>query len=385
MINVEEIKKKAENIFFDVLRASIKKETIFPKSIRANKSLSQDFELMSKELTPLIENSKDRKGYGYSIIYTKINTRKHGMQDIPQEFRFETLEDYLLFTKKKNQFNYFLSDVALVISQFPELEILLIKSPNIILDNHGKWSELLSVCYWFKHRYEQAKYYIRELPIESIHTKFIENNKGILKILLDVLIPDKIKMDESDFEKRYGLKYSPILIRIRILDRKLFINNCFTDVNLTVDEFKQNPLACKNILITENLMNFLTLPSIDNTIALWGGGFAIDKLKNISWLANTNLYYWGDLDVHGMQILSQLRSYYPHVYSLMMNKETLDFHKEYWGMGKETKVTNLPGLTDQEKELFLLLKEYNTRLEQERIPQNYVLNILAQTFNISSN
>jgi len=383
MINVEEIKKKTDNIFFDVLRAAIKKEIIFPKSIRSNKSVSQDFELMGKELGPIIENSKDRKGYGYSIVYSKINTRKHGQQDIPVEIKFETLEDYLLFAKKKTPYNNFLSDVSLIISQFSELEDLFVKSPNIVLENHEKWPELLSVCYWFKHLYEQDKYYIRELPIESIHTKFIENNKGTLKILLDVIIPDKIRTEESDFEKRYGLKYSPLFIRLRILDKHLFINNCFTDVCLTVGEFKQTPLNCKNILITENLMNFLTLPLIDNTIALWGGGFGIDKLKNISWFENKNIYYWGDLDTHGMQILSQLRIYYPHVFNLMMDKETLELHRQYWGVGKETKVLNLPGLTDQEKELFFLLKEHNTRLEQERIPQTFVLNILGKTFNIN--
>jgi len=45
-------------------------------------------------------------------------------------------------------------------------------------------------------------------------------------------------------------------------------------------------------------------------------------MSNIHWLSDKNIYYWGDMDIHGFQILSQLRSYFPHVRSIMMDMET---------------------------------------------------------------
>ena len=35
----------------------------------------------------------------------------------------------------------------------------------------------------------------------------------------------------------------------------------------------------------------------------------VSLLKDISWLHKSDIYYWGDLDTHGFQILSQLRGY----------------------------------------------------------------------------
>ena len=56
-------------------------------------------------------------------------------------------------------------------------------------------------------QFEPNKFYIRELPID-VHTKFIEENKPILKSLPHVLIPDRIDANESVFEKRFYLKYA---------------------------------------------------------------------------------------------------------------------------------------------------------------------------------
>ncbi len=51
--------------------------------------------------------------------------------------------------------------------------------------------------------------YIRELPVE-VHTKFIEENKGVLKNLLDYLLPEgMVHTGETDFEKRFGLNRTP--------------------------------------------------------------------------------------------------------------------------------------------------------------------------------
>ena len=41
-----------------------------------------------------------------------------------------------------------------------------------------------------------------------------------------------------------------------------------------------------------------------------------------------SLYYWGDIDVQGFEILSQFRSYFPQTQSLLMDRATFDTYFE---------------------------------------------------------
>ena len=74
MITVDEIRKKAEKIYSEVLRNHLLNEDIFPKIIRSDKSLSKDFLIMSQEIAQVIADSKDRKGFGYSVKSESVRT-----------------------------------------------------------------------------------------------------------------------------------------------------------------------------------------------------------------------------------------------------------------------------------------------------------------------
>jgi hypothetical protein len=126
-------------------------------------------------------------------------------------------------------------------------------------------------------------------------------------------------------------------------------------------------------VITENKMTFLTLPLLTNTIAILGGGFKVSSLAAISWLRDCPIIYWGDLDAQGFQILSQLRSIFPHVTSLMMDEETLLAFAEFCVVGTPCRVRQLPHLTEEEHTLFLRLAQDEKRLEQEHINHAYAL------------
>ena len=88
MITVVEIKKKSENLYSEYLKSIILGEPFFPKTIRSDKSVSIDFNEMRSELAEVIEHSKDRKNFGYTITYKQVNTRKHGTQSLPEEIKF---------------------------------------------------------------------------------------------------------------------------------------------------------------------------------------------------------------------------------------------------------------------------------------------------------
>lgn len=372
MITPSEIKKKAENKYSLFLRSIAERKPFSPVVIVGNKKPSDDTVTFEKELTELISRSKEKIGYGYSIEYQKVRTKKHGEQDIPVSISFPTERDFLKFIGREQDTINYKRDIENILSVFPTLTEWICKYPNKVLDNHEVWEDLLKVCKYFKEN-PKPQLYIRELPIH-VHTKFIERNKGIIKELLDIIIAGHLNADESRFEIRYNLKYDEPLVRFRIIDKKigqqLFPD--LEDLSIPIGQFRQLNLPISKVYIVENKMNMLTFPCIENSIVIWGHGFGVDILKDVEWLKSKRICYWGDLDAHGFQILSEFRNHFSQVESFLMDRETFD--KFFEGdKGTETNVESRLYLTPEEESMFLYLKENNYRLEQEKIPFEYAL------------
>ena len=393
MITVADIKKKAENFYTEYLTTIISGETSFPKVIRSDKSTSKDFIESGKQKTELIEQSKDRKGFGYTVKYKTINTKRDSLQDVVDEISFQTETDFLKFLRKESEVETFKKNAGKILSQFTELNEWVKKYPQRVIQYAGSWQQLLNVCDYFKQN-PKPNLYIRELPVK-VHTKFIENHKGVLLDLLNIVLPNENINQEfvtaKDFEKRFGLKYNQSQIRIRVLDKSISDKHLsgLTDLVITEEEFCGLQIPCERVFIFENktnfsnLMNFLTLPQMENTIGIFGSGFSISKLKNALWLADKKIIYWGDIDTHGLQILSQIRGYFSNTKSIMMDTETLNSFQDDWDKGKPTTVTSLSNLTADEKELFNFVKADNLRLEQEKISQEYVLKVISKLFSLN--
>ena len=130
MITVTEIQKKSKRKYEEVLQFSLNGESCFPLEIRSNKVLSKDFIQMSKEIAEVLGGSKDRKGFGYSVVSETIKTRQHGVQDIPKSIQFDTLDDYLKFLKKDREFNLMMENYRLIKSELGQLESWLKKNPK---------------------------------------------------------------------------------------------------------------------------------------------------------------------------------------------------------------------------------------------------------------
>lgn len=379
MITVAEIQKKSERKYEDVLKSSLNGESCFPLEIRSNKVLSKDFIKMSKEITEVLGGSKDRKGFGYLVVSEMIKTRKHGIQDIPKSIVYETLDDYLKFIKKEKEFQVMMENYSFVKSELPQLEPWLKENPKAIINNANIWPGLVKVCQWFLLNFEPNKYYARELPI-AVHTKFIEENKGVLRVLLDELVPGIVDASENHFERRFCLKYDQSLVRFRSLDHDYWDITNYDDLTVPIEQFAKNPINCKRVIIIENKMNFLSFPEVPHSFAIWGKGFAIETLKNIQWLKDKPIYYWSDLDVQGFQMLSQLRSYFPQTKSFLMDMEVLEKYSDFIVTGTLTKVESLVNLTSEELEVYEYLSSNNLRLEQERISQINLINTLSNQF-----
>jgi hypothetical protein len=389
MIQPGEIKKEALRWYFDFLAALIQGESFFPKDIRFIGKIKpsetlKDFPKIQKDLENLRQESKDTIGYGYRIDFIKRKDKKIGEQLFPDRIYFDTPSDYLKFIGKEKEFERFIRETHKILFEIPDLKSWIINHPQKVIDNFEKWDDLLKVCKFFI-KNPRPDLYIRELPLD-ISTKFVEGNQAIIRTLLDTLIADHINNDESDFEKRFNLKYREELIRIRILDEQLAKKMFFgvTDFSVPISQFVTLNITCKRVFVLENhtnfsnfsnIFNFLTLPHLADSIAIFGKGFQIGLLKNAKWLSDKQIFYWGDIDAHGFQILSQIRGYFPQTLSCMMDFETFHEFQNLAVAGVDTTVTDLANLTQDEHQLFTYLLEINerNRLEQEKIPHSYAL------------
>ena len=378
MITPKEIKEQCLKWWKDVLLSSI----VFPKEInRIGKVNSKDILNRLSDYKQSIEllkcNSKENRKLGYTLITRDRQFEKIGKQPVPEKIIIDSIEDYLRVSGKEKDYQVFLRNHSLIIQELPILKEWIKVNPLKLIE-HYTWFDTLKVCKYFL-KNPKPNLYIRQLPID-IHTKYILENKSIITSLLNFLILNDINIEEKDFEKRFNLLSKEQLIRIRFLDKCKSPLENITDISFTEKELKHYNFTVDNIFITENLMNFLTLPSLKNTIAIWsGGGFNISYLKNIEWLKDKQFYYWGDIDAQGFQILNQCRNYFQNTVAIMMDEETLNSFLS--GEGKPAKNQNLQWLSDTEMKLYHHLRKNNIRLEQEKITQSFADNKIIKILN----
>ncbi|MEL6552824.1 MAG: DUF3322 domain-containing protein [Cyanobacteria bacterium J06621_11] len=380
MISPEDIKKKAKRQYEAFLRAVVAGTSFFPIEFPVGSRPRAYLELR-KAVTALINSSKSRVGFGYTLELETKNTRKHGHQSLPHHIFIENETDYLKLLDQEGVFADFKADVDFIQSTMPQLREWTERYPLKIVAHHGDWPDLLKVCDYFQ-QHPQPNLYIRELPI-TVHTKFIEERKEVLRSLLEALLPaDQLMPIEGKghtFEKRFSLKYREPLLSIRILDPALQKQAGFPVANfsLAVSDFTKLQLGQPRCFVTENAMPFLTLPPLKNSVAILGGGYAVSLLKPAKWLEDCSIFYWGDIDVDGFRILAQLRSHFPNTKSILMDKTTYQQFKPFWVVDRKPDAGVPLGLTEQERALYLQLAIEQKRLEQERIDQAYVNHFLS--------
>lgn len=379
MITTEQISKKAVRFYPEYLADIVTESVCFPREIPFGKiKNSEDYNTIKKHIELLINSSKEVLGHGYTVELKKQNTRKHNIQSLPDKIYFETENDFLEFIGKTGEVKQFREVVQLIKKELPQLNAWILSYPVKVIQNMEDWEGLIIVCRYFLQN-PKPDLYIRELPVK-VHTKFIESHKGILKELLDYILPDvAVNREHSQFEKRYYLKYEETVIRLRLLDAKFREKYMqLTDIAVPLSDFKRLDLSDCVVIITENKMNFLALPCMKNCIAIWGKGISALQLIDVEWLKRVTIIYWGDMDIQGFRILSQVRDRFPQTVSIMMDQDTFDTYKIFSVQGTPEAINELANLTAEESLLFQYLYKNNIRLEQEKIDYNYVMEKLRQ-------
>ncbi|TAK97426.1 MAG: hypothetical protein EPO07_13295 [Verrucomicrobia bacterium] len=367
MLAPDDIRRRAQTRYADFLRSVVNGTAFFPLPVRFGKpSPTEDFAKLRREINALTEAN-----LGCHIDWTEVNSRRWGKQRLPERVEFANETSYLRTLGKTKEVTRFRESLALTRERCPSLISFFQERPLDVVELADAWLGLLEVCYYLQ-RHPRPNLYARELPL-SVDTKFVERHQSVLTRLLTIALPPDATVESERFEERFGLRFDEPQIRLRLLDESLRVplGIPFDDVSLPLNQFRNLGWKKLRVLVSENKMTFLTLPSTPRTVGIWGAGNAAALLHNVPWLANCDLFYWGDVDVQGFEILTRLREVFPKTQSIMMDAAIMNCFRELCRPGIPSKVKIKLRLTNSEEKARELACASNLRLEQEKIPNQF--------------
>lgn len=358
----------------ELLRLMVTEEDGFPLRLSLNgptsKEIAEQFDAVRSWISHLREVQNVR------LEMREFTHRVIGLNEVPQSAWVDSFDEAIALIGKRREAAQFRSMVELTRQRQPQLIAWLAKRPMRALQLSQEWDRLLEVVDWVR-KHPRPGIYIRQMDIPGVHSKFVENHRGVLSELLElVLPPEAISANCSgiaQFAPRYGFKEKPLRIRFRVLDENQapFAATSQPDITLDIESFAKLDIPFRKVFITENETNFLAFPSIEEGAVIFGAGYGWDALAQAQWLTRCRLLYWGDIDTHGFAILDQLRTKHSQVESLLMTREILMAHQSLWGAEEDQVIHDLPRLNASESSLFDELRDNriqkNLRLEQEMI------------------
>ncbi len=329
----------------------------------------------------------------YSLDTVDVGRTTIGSNQLPAVAVFTCVEDEVAFVGKARELKRFLSLASELVALSPALRDWAAKRPKQLLLVGDDAITAARVALWLR-EHPTPGFYVRQLSLPGVHTKFIETHRRTIDEMVAVMsgsasvddpaeLPIPADADEgllgapaartpaARFASRHGFLHPPEQVRFRMLDPSISLLGNARDMTVTASAFQSLRLPVATVIITENLVNFLTLPERPGTVAIFGKGYGFSALRDATWLRDCEVLYWGDLDTHGFGILDQLRSIHPQVRSVLMDEATLLAHRDAWSTESTPSRAALCRLTVEEARVYEGLQSGlygdRVRLEQELI------------------
>ena len=202
----------------------------------------------------------------------------------------------------------------------------------------------------------------------QLDSKFFERHQTLLSKLLGLRFGSRVA--DIGLSAFLGAEQQSGWIRLcENHEPRTWLN--FPHIRVPSSALQADDIPLTNILIIENEQCLHLLPPLADTLIILGAG------RNLAWLEhpsfrNKRLYYWGDLDSWGLEMLAAAQRYQPHIRALMMDKATLQRHIAH-SVSEARSYPDMPSMLDDEQaSLFTLLQQQALRLEQEFIDQAWV-------------
>jgi hypothetical protein len=359
-------------------------EPVFPRRLTLKGPDSRELSERFPEVRQWIAGLTSAAGE-YRIEWRKVRHRVLGANDIPAAVRVESLQDALKMIGMRREADMFSDLVELTRATQPELVPWMARRSLRVLELSEVWQRLLKIAVWMK-GHPRPGIYLRQIDLPGVHTKLIEEHRGVLTELLDLVLPensiDAAHTGVGGFCRRYGFLDKPGRVRFRILDEGIRLLPIQTggDITLTQSAFASLEIPVSKVFITENEVNFLAFPDVPGAMVIFGAGYGFDNLADAAWLHRRDIRYWGDIDTHGFAILNQLRRFFPNAVSFLMDERTLLAHRPLWGTETQRETGALTRLSTDETALCDRLRTNHwgdrIRFEQERVGYDFLKDAL---------
>ena len=348
----------------------------------------------------------------FSLETAEVGRTTVGSNLLPAAAVFASAEDEIAFVGTAKDAARFRGLAAELTALDAAFRAWALRRPTRLLELGGDALTAARAALWLRDNQDPGVY-VRQLSLPGVHTKFVEHHRKVIDEMaaeLQACVPVQNAVAEDEaladdgilpevpaepgsllgrttartpaarFAARHGFLHPPELVRFRALDAELPLLGGARDLTVTAGAFSTLNLPVRRVIVTENLVNFLALPALPGSLALYGGGYGFSSLREAGWLRACEVWYWGDLDTHGFRILDQLRDVHPHVVSVLMDEATLLAHRDVWGTEPSPSRAALSRLTTEESALYEALGRdqfgQSVRLEQELIRWDWALDRL---------
>lgn len=207
----------------------------------------------------------------------------------------------------------------------------------------------------------------RQVPIEGLHAKWLNSRQHLVRELAGV---DDLRL----------LPPHPPRLHFTYLDPDYRASGGRLHDSLTIGDRVTLPYPPRVVLISENKDTAIHFPPLPGGISVEGVGRGGGTAAAVPWLRDAPaVFYWGDMDADGLEILNEFRAAGIPAVSLLMDKDSYTTWERFGtnidprGRTLEPRPARpVPHLTDAERALYEDLVSAawarHRRIEQERIP-----------------
>ncbi|MDQ6947023.1 MAG: DUF2220 family protein [Actinomycetota bacterium] len=309
----------------------------------------------------------------FRIEHRTVRGRSIGANTLPARIWIDSFEQLCALVGTTSHVRALDAIVDQTRSEMPALVGWVIDHPLRSVEHRELWGQALAAVAWIVDNDTEALY-LRQIDAVEVDTKFVERHQKLLDELLSWVLPaERIdpRFTYADFSRRYRFRPKPEYIRFRLLSRQPGFPAGISELRLRSAELAAVELQAETVFIVENEITYLAFPEMSDAIVVFGSGYGLEGIRDLPWLEEKKIVYWGDIDTHGLSILSKLRSRFPNVASMLMDHDTLLAHPRQWVTERAPTNRPLANLTEIEGALYRDLIEdrygHAVRLEQERV------------------
>lgn len=290
------------------------------------------------------------------------------LQEIPAAVLVDTIDDAarLLGEEWVSRLQRARNRRTVLAASFPDLA-----DPAAILKSTDTYSDvdfdlLTRTAAWFAAPHPRGLT-ARQVPVEGIGTKWLGGRESVVRRLAGV---DALGLEPG----------RPSRVHLTYLDPTHVASGGRRHDLATVGDVDVVAYRPKVVVISENRDTAQMFPSVEGGVAVEGEGRGAGAIASLSWIHEaTTLFYWGDMDADGLEILNGFRAAGLPVRSLFMDLasyarwERYGVDHDHRGKPLGSRTPREVGLLEpNERELYLALCSpdwpRHRRIEQERIP-----------------